>query len=205
MPARVKSLLVSDCTTADLFSMLARTLNDSSHNLIPSRKTLDDGWIYFDRQHSRKNYFLFYISKAFVYFLPEYFSENPSASIHMLLFLCVWSVKNHSLPTEFICTCTHEASQGSYQLYPVLWSVCTWMPRVYIKGWAPWIVSHSACETPLFKHTHTNTDTLLHQSKCLQTTMVAGRWWATRTLRKSWRPWVSLTHSPPKNRCMSQE
>lgn len=158
MPARVKSLLVSDCTTADLFSMLARTLNDSSHNLIPSRKTLDDGWIYFYRQHSRKNYFLFYISKAFVYFLPEYFSENPSASIHMLLFLCVWSVKNHSLPPEFICTCTHEASQGSYQLYPVLWSICTWMPRVYIKGWAPEL-SHTQLVKRLSSNTHTQTQT----------------------------------------------
>lgn len=48
--------------------------------------------------------------------------------------MCVWSFKNHSVPTDFICT--HKVTQESYQVYPVLWSICTWTLRVYIKGWA---------------------------------------------------------------------
>ena len=62
---------------------------------------------------------------------------------------------------------------------------CACMHTVYIKR----ILSLSLFLTlSLLQQTSPNTN----QSKCRQITTDAGRWWATRTSRRSWRPSVSV-------------
>lgn len=59
---------------------------------------------------------------------------------------------------------------------------------VNIKGWA--VLQLSLCsDWPA----QTQASTIsTHQSSCRQITMDAGRWWATRTSRRWWRPSVSV-------------